>query len=460
MNKKYFFGQQAASCTKYDKSEPVSKIILLYDDENGYEAGDDSGYAMTISCPYATQQMANDLLAKAKGFQFQGFSATGLELPPDAELGSAVTVDGIYGMITERKVKFTPGFTSEVSAPFENEVDHEYEYEGTYKKELKNKVALGATYYGTSITRKEGLVIKRTDGENELARVVLNADELSFYAGSNQVLFFDAVNGTYKFTGEINVNDNFIVDKYGNLTIGGNIVFTGDSSFTTVRYSTNKNASIPDGWVETWNDAWSNTSTEVWAIYSYNAGRTWGSPVLIQGRTGAKGSDANVDFDNILAALQEAHGVERTFITATKAGAPEIFGGKIYGSEIYAGSGSAGYSKMTEVGFDIVDDSNNHKIGLGIKSYQSGSDIVQPYLLLGAGTDSAADLPNDAGCVKKFTTGLWIGSSDALRCSSTNDMQNQATGKGIFISFQSSGTIYTVWNGSFSAVGSGTAVFG
>lgn len=460
MNKNYFFGQQVSSCTKYDKSKPVSKIILMYDDENGYEAGDDSGYAMTISCPYGTQQMANDLLAKARGFQFQGYTATGLELPPEVELGSAVTVDGIYGMITERKVKFTPGFTSEVSAPFENEVDHEYSYEGTYKKELKNRVTLGATYYGTSITRKEGLVIRRTDGTNELAKVVLNSDELSFYAGSEKVLFFDAINRTYKFTGEINVNDNFIVDKYGNLSIGGNIVFTGDSSFTTVRYSTNKNASIPDDWTETWNTSWDNSKTEVWAIYSYNAGRTWGTPVLIQGKNGADGqpgSDADVTFNNIKIALQRAASTQTTFITADSAGAPTIYGGRIYGSEIYAGTGTDGYARMTDSGFDVVDETNSHKIGLGIKSYVSGSSQLQPYLILGAGSDSSA---SNAGCVKKFTTGLWLGTSDALQYATTSSMQSDAAGRGIFISFQASGSIYRVWDGEFTEIGAGTAVFG
>lgn len=452
MNNKFFIGQQVKSCTKYDKTAPISKVILMQDSETAYEAGDDSGYAITITCPYATQKMANDLLAKAKGFRYQGYEATQLVLPLSAELGDAVTVDGVYGMIANRKVSFTPGFTSDVNSPYEEEVDHEYQYEGTYKQELNNKVTLGKYYYGTKITRKDGLIIEKTDGEDVSAKVVLNADELSFYAGSDKVLYFDPAAKTYKFTGTINVNDTFIVDEYGNLTLGGNIVFTGESSFTQVRYSLDKNASIPNDWTEQWDDSWGNNSTEVWAIYSYNAGSTWTSPRLVQGKTGAAGSDADVTFENIKSALQQANNVETTFITADEAGAPVLYGGKIYGGEIYAGYGesSDGYAKMTSMGFDVIDSENNHKIGLGIDELHSG--ITSPYLILGAGSGYSS---SDAGLVKKFPTGLWIGDSSAKGIIDATYIP----GTGFFLSFASN-IIYRVISGNFTEVGSGTAVFG
>lgn len=109
------------------------------------------------------------------------------------------------------------------------------------------------------------------------------------------------------------------------------------STFSPIKtkYSTNKEATIPGGWSDAWNSSWNGTSTEVWAIYSYDSGVSWTSPMLAQGKTGEKGSDANVTFNNIKAALQKAASTQSTFITADEMGAPNIYGGKIYGAEMY-----------------------------------------------------------------------------------------------------------------------------
>ena len=132
----------------------------------------------------------------------------------------------------------------------------------------------------------------------------------------------------------INLSYEDSVDKDGNVTLGGNVVFTGESSFTQVKYSTDK-----ETWVDEWDEAWENTSTEVWAKYSYNAGTTWTSPILVQaknGEQGPAGSSASVTYANIKAALMRANATESTFITADSAGSPILYGGKIYGAEIYA----------------------------------------------------------------------------------------------------------------------------
>lgn len=76
------------------------------------------------------------------------------------------------------------------------------------------------------------------------------------------------------------------------------------------RYSTNKNATIPGGWSTTWNSGWTgSTTTEVWAIHSYDGGATWTSPMLTQGKTGTNGkpgSDASVTRANIVRAMLDA----------------------------------------------------------------------------------------------------------------------------------------------------------
>lgn len=448
MSDSVYIGKKAQSLSGGGELQPISRVTIWYDDENAFTAGKDTGRTLEIDCPWATQSMANALLASLQGYVYRPFSAGSALMDPAAELGDGVTIAGIYSVLASVVRSRDRMASSDISAPAEEEIDHEYPYLSPQQRELARKVTLGAYYYGTRITRANGLEIVKTDGETEKSRVKLNSDVLAFYNDEGQeALYFDASTGTYKFTGVINVNDKFVVDKDGNLTLGGNIVFTGESSFTQVRYSTDRTAEVPDGWMEEWSPAWDNTSTEVWAIYSYNAGANWTSPILVQGKTGpagADGSDANVDFWNIKAALQQAAATEKTFITADAAGAPNIYGGKIYGAEIYAGTGEAGYSMMTEAGFDVISKLGQHKIGLGLEEFD---DTEYPYLILGAGSGSGA---SGSGLVKKFTTGLWIGDDSALGVNASSSI----SGTGLFVSF-SSDTVYKVINGTFSEVGSG-----
>lgn len=318
MNNKYYVGQKASSFLKYEKTPPVSKIRLFWDDENAFEAGDDTGYTIELFCPSATQKMADNILNAAKGFVYQGFSAPGSSLVPEAELGDGVTVDGFYGMIANRDIEFGPGNLSDISAPGEKEINHEYPYLSSESRELKRKVTLGTSYYGTKITRKNGLEITKTDNSGaEKSRVILNSDILAFYNDDGQAaLYFDAASGRYIFRGDINMQ--------------GGSIYWGDSFPYKSQFSTS-----PDG---PWHDK--QQEGDKYRRDTYDGGKTWEEPyqsVGTDGRDGIDGSDASVTFNNVLRALQRAEATQTTFITADELGAPTIYGAKIYGAEIYAG---------------------------------------------------------------------------------------------------------------------------
>lgn len=141
MNNKFFVGQDATSFKAYVKNPPITQIILATDEgaEDAFYAGTE-GYSLTVYCPWATQQMADDLLAKAQGFEYQGFEAGMAALPGEAERGDAVTVNGIYGMIADRTLYFNPGMNSDISAPYEEEVNHEFQYVSPIKQEFDRKI--------------------------------------------------------------------------------------------------------------------------------------------------------------------------------------------------------------------------------------------------------------------------------------------------------------------------------
>lgn len=141
MNGKVFVGQKALSLTEYDKSAPISGVILWVDGENCYEAGNETGTVIEQDCPYATQQMANNLLATLQGYSYQGLEANGAKVSPIAELGDGITVGGIYTQLAYQNIRFSSGEVMDIAAPGSNETLHEYKTEGQTTKKFTHQIA-------------------------------------------------------------------------------------------------------------------------------------------------------------------------------------------------------------------------------------------------------------------------------------------------------------------------------
>lgn len=108
--------------------DEYSKVVITVSDDVEYSAGTDTGRTLTMVCPWGSQEMADDLLERIRGFRYQPYSATDAELDPAAELGDGVTVNNIYGGIYTQKNTFGRRFTASISAPYDEEIDHEYPY--------------------------------------------------------------------------------------------------------------------------------------------------------------------------------------------------------------------------------------------------------------------------------------------------------------------------------------------
>lgn len=83
---------------------------------------------MYLSCPWGTQAMAENILDSIKGFKYQPYTADGALIDPAAELGDGVSINGIYSGIYTQNADFGSAFTASISAPTEEEIDHEYPY--------------------------------------------------------------------------------------------------------------------------------------------------------------------------------------------------------------------------------------------------------------------------------------------------------------------------------------------
>ena len=122
-----FLGQKAGTVESSPKLEPISRVVLVVDDETSYTAGS-GDRTLEVTCPYGTQAMANNILATLSQYSYQPAQATDALLDPAAEIGDALTVDGLYTVIADMDMTFDALMTSDVGAPGEAELQSEYAY--------------------------------------------------------------------------------------------------------------------------------------------------------------------------------------------------------------------------------------------------------------------------------------------------------------------------------------------
>lgn len=141
MNGKHYIGEKALSLTEYEKNPGITGVILWVDDNNCYQSGNDTGTVIEQDCPYASQQMADNLLSALRGYQYQPLDANGAKLTPIAELGDGITVNGLYTQLAYQNIRFSSGEVVDVSAPGSNETLHEYKTEGETTKWFSHQIA-------------------------------------------------------------------------------------------------------------------------------------------------------------------------------------------------------------------------------------------------------------------------------------------------------------------------------
>ena len=105
-----------------------SKIVIQVSDDVEYTAGTDSGRTLTLSCQWGNQEMAERILSRVKGFQYQPYTASGAYLDPAAELGDGVTIGKVYSGIFSKKVHHGPLYTADISAPGGEKINYQHPY--------------------------------------------------------------------------------------------------------------------------------------------------------------------------------------------------------------------------------------------------------------------------------------------------------------------------------------------
>lgn len=185
----------------------ISKVVCIYSEDGSYyEAGDDTGFELSINCDWATQEITNNLLAQLGGVVYVPFSMSG-KINPMLELGDTISYNGNLLYVASMYKELAEGDYATLSADGEKSVNHEYPYLGTVQRSLNKKVTLGGDYFGVSISRKKGLQIQKTDGETVSGEALFNSDILAMRALIDGVMkdciYFDTASGKYKISGDV-----------------------------------------------------------------------------------------------------------------------------------------------------------------------------------------------------------------------------------------------------------------
>lgn len=129
---------------------------------------------------------------------------------------------------------------------------------------------------------------------------------------SSGASFTGAING-----GSININDRFKVDRSGNVSLDGSIIWGAGSSPTQAVYATSALAKPADG--TKWSSfpasgsGWHRdyASTDYFASYTYDGGATWTSAVRVRGEKGSPGEQGY----SIVAYVEQSNFTEANWST-------------------------------------------------------------------------------------------------------------------------------------------------
>lgn len=122
-----------------------TKVILDVDDETAYESGTDETNVLEATCPYATQAVADRVLSELTQYSFlyKPFEAIGCWTNPAVELTDSVTFTdtSVLRPVCARTINFGPAMVMDLTAPNDNDIDHEYAFESPTERNYKRTTA-------------------------------------------------------------------------------------------------------------------------------------------------------------------------------------------------------------------------------------------------------------------------------------------------------------------------------
>lgn len=201
-----------------------SKVRIIVSDDTAIEAGNDSGRTLEMTNPFGTQAMAQNILASLSGYQYQPYYAQGALMDPAAEIGDAANIRGVYGGIFARAKTFGRLMSSDISAPHDEEINHEYAFESPAERQFKRQISDVKASLRIANDRIDASV-EKTGGEQSSFGWSLTSDAHRWYANGREVMSVTASGLTVR--GVVEATSG----KIGGFTISATAIYNNISQF-------------------------------------------------------------------------------------------------------------------------------------------------------------------------------------------------------------------------------------
>ena len=173
-------GQRVSSVDVSPQFQPYSKVIIHINDDEAVEVGDNTGRTLEFDNPFGSEAMARNILNRLSGYQYQPYQADGALLDPAAEIGDAVGTDTSYGGLYTRSRKFGRLMKADISAPHDEEINHEFKYESPQERKFTR--VTGEIRASIILTNNmiQSEVLARQNADNEMSsRITQTADSIT-----------------------------------------------------------------------------------------------------------------------------------------------------------------------------------------------------------------------------------------------------------------------------------------
>ncbi len=138
-------GTNAADLNVSKQRPYYTRLVLNVLDEGGNDgniiAGSSDTNVMEAYCPLATQVICNTVYNAIKTWHYKPFESNGVWSDPALEIGDKVTINSTTLTCYTREIIFNKGISMNLSAPFDEDMDHEYTFEAPAARRYRNQVA-------------------------------------------------------------------------------------------------------------------------------------------------------------------------------------------------------------------------------------------------------------------------------------------------------------------------------
>jgi len=185
--------------------EEITKVIVYLDDTNYVVAGDDTGATLECFSPFATQEIAGELLNRIAYFRYQPFKASTAFIDPAAEVGDDIEVGGVTSAIFSADNTFGALFISDIEAPTTREIEHEYPFKTKEDRQFQRTMREVGSRITQTASMIESEVAQRENGDNVLSTLIQQTTDRIEFKFDNE---FEDLHAYIRFE-----NGNLILGK-------------------------------------------------------------------------------------------------------------------------------------------------------------------------------------------------------------------------------------------------------